>query len=152
LFTYVVEPPLRDHGYQPLRADMIPLPGLINPEIIRHIVEDELAIADLTGMNPNVFYELAIRHVIGKPYIQLIRHGDTIPFDLKDVHTIAYTIDVQNIRQAQEKISAQIEYFENKGRISSPFSMAMSMLVADKTAATEAQIKEIFRTLSVLSE
>src|SRR5215510_5518346 len=67
VFKYVVEPAARECGYQALRADQIPQPGMITTQAIQHVVEDPLVIADLTGRNPNVFYELAVRHAIGKP-------------------------------------------------------------------------------------
>jgi hypothetical protein len=139
LYAIILTPVLHECGYEALRADMMPVAGMINPHIIRHIVEDDLAIADLTGMNPNVFYELAIRHVIGKPYIHLIREGESIPFDVKDIHTIAYSIEVEKIEKAKEKIRAQISYFEGGNPVISPFTMTMDILARqrpDQTAAT----------------
>jgi len=50
-----------------IRADKISEPGIITTQIIGHIVDAELVIADLTDKNPNVFYELAIRHAIRNP-------------------------------------------------------------------------------------
>ena len=73
---------------KPVRADQITQPGVITTQVFTHLWNDDLVIADLTGGNPNVFYELAIRHVMGKPTVHLIRKGDAIPFDLKDFRTI----------------------------------------------------------------
>jgi hypothetical protein len=60
IFTYVIEKAVSGFGYTLLRADKISRPGIITSQIIEHILEDELV--DLTGRNPNVFYELALRH------------------------------------------------------------------------------------------
>ena len=38
--------------------------------------------------NPNVFYELALRHAIGKPIVHLIRKADKVPFDVANFRTI----------------------------------------------------------------
>ena len=62
-------------GYEVTRADKIAESGIINSQIIQRIVEDELLIADLTDMNANVFYELAIRHSIRKPFVQIMQKG-----------------------------------------------------------------------------
>lgn len=82
---------LEKDGYQIIRADQITSPGLISQQVIEHLLNAGLVIADLSFHNPNVFYELAIRHLIGLPTVHLIRKGDGIPFDLKDFRTI--TID-----------------------------------------------------------
>lgn len=77
-----------------IRADQITSPGMISGQVIEHLLHSALVIADLSFHNPNVFYELALRHAVGKPTIHLIRSGDSIPFDLKDFRTI--TIDTND--------------------------------------------------------
>src|SRR3954464_14465268 len=79
---FIVEPVLTELGYQALRADKISAGGLVTSQIVRHLVEDPLVIADLTDHNPNVMYELAIRHAAQKPFVQLIDKNQTIPFDV----------------------------------------------------------------------
>ena len=73
LLNHVLEPVLLRNDYDAIRADQIPKVGSITTQIINLVVESELVIADLTGSNPNVFYELALRHASRKPYIQLSR-------------------------------------------------------------------------------
>ena len=50
-------------------------------------------VADLSYHNPNVFYELAVRHATGKPIIHIKRTSDPIPFDNKDFRTIDIAFD-----------------------------------------------------------
>ena len=57
-------------------------PGIISNQVITRLLEDNLVIADLTDRNPNVYYELAVRHAFGKPVIQIIDSNETIPFDV----------------------------------------------------------------------
>jgi hypothetical protein len=78
-------------GYAVVRADEIEDEGLITHQVIDHLLEDELVIADLTGRNPNVFYELAVRHAARRPVIHLITKGErNIPFDVANMRAISY--------------------------------------------------------------
>jgi len=49
-----------------------------------------LVIAEMTGRNPNVFYELGIAHTLGKPVIMITQSMDHVPFDLKHLRCIVY--------------------------------------------------------------
>ena len=50
-------------------------------------------IADLSGYNPNAFYELAIRHMEEKPVIHMIQEGQAPPFDVKDYRAVQFSWD-----------------------------------------------------------
>jgi hypothetical protein len=47
-----------------------------------------LVIADLSFHNPNVFYELALRHATGQPTVLICRNEDKLPFDIADIRTV----------------------------------------------------------------
>jgi hypothetical protein len=64
------------------RADRIPTPGMVSSQIINRLHDVELVIADLSFHNANAFYEMSIRHKVGKPIIHVIRKGEKIPFDV----------------------------------------------------------------------
>jgi hypothetical protein len=83
-----IEPALGEHKLKVVRADKISKPGMISAQIIEHIVKSRLVVADLSFHNPNVFYELALRHVTGKPTVHVIREADAIPFDVQNFRTI----------------------------------------------------------------
>lgn len=61
LINSALRPVLKDHGFIPLPAHHIDSTGSINKQIIEKIVNSDLVIANLTGVNPNVMYELAIK-------------------------------------------------------------------------------------------
>jgi nucleoside 2-deoxyribosyltransferase len=63
----------------------------------------DFIIADLTGRNPNVFYETGYAHAKGKLCLLLTSKADDIPFDLKHHRHIIYGDSIQNLRQALEK-------------------------------------------------
>ena len=73
---------LEEQKLNVVRADEIAETGMISKQIIDYILNSCLVIADLSYSNPNVFYELCLRHVTGKPTVHIIRKGDKIPFDV----------------------------------------------------------------------
>jgi hypothetical protein len=87
-----------------------------------------LVIADLTDQNPDVFYELAIRHALRKPIIQIIRSGHTIPFDIRAVRTVFYDLgDPDALEAAQGQLRSFVEYVTGpEYRPESPFSVAIA--------------------------
>lgn len=92
LYELVLGPALEYFDFDLVRADRIPGSGVITTEIIELVQSAELCVIDLTGRNANVYYECGRRHETGKPYVQLIRRGETIPFDLAGIRTIIYDL------------------------------------------------------------
>jgi hypothetical protein len=95
---------LEELGWKVTRADRMPFPNRITTTIIMETLTSDLVIADLTGGNPNVFYEMGVTHSIGQNLITIIQKGDDIPFDLKDEATIFYTKDEEGLRKLQQDI------------------------------------------------
>lgn len=58
-----------------------------------------LVVAELTGRNPNVFYELGIAHTLGKPVIMLTQSMDFVPFDLRHLRCIVYDYKPGDIKR-----------------------------------------------------
>ena len=98
----IVEPALEHLGLRVVRADSIDKPGTITKQIMEYLLRARLVIADLSFHNPNVFYELAIRHAARLPVVQLIRASERIPFDLNQIRTIR--IDTSDIYTLVPKI------------------------------------------------
>jgi hypothetical protein len=90
VFTYVIKPAVEQLGYEAIRGDQISQPGNVTSQVIEHLMEVELAIVDLTGRNPNVYYELAIRHGAKKPVIQIKQTLESLPFDIVGTRTIDF--------------------------------------------------------------
>lgn len=84
----LIEPATEKFGLKVVRADRIEKPGMITRQVIQYLVEARLVIADLSFHNPNVFYELGIRHMVRKPVVQIIQKSDNIPFDVNQLRTI----------------------------------------------------------------
>ncbi len=110
---HVIRPAVELCGYEAKRADELDKPGIITSQIIQHIIDDPLVVADLTERNPNVFYELAIRHAIRKPLVQLIKKGETIPFDVAGMRTISVDHqDLDSVANAKDEITRQVKELE----------------------------------------
>lgn len=59
--------------------------------ILQHILKSQIIIANISNRNPNVFYELGIAHMAGKPTILICRDGSDIPFDLQQKFVLFYS-------------------------------------------------------------
>jgi len=130
IMKYVIEPIVVELGYAtPRRSDHISAPGMVTTQIIECIVEDDLVIADLTGANANVFYELAIRHAIRKPVVQLIQKGDRIPFDVLTSRTIEIDhTNLDSVEEAKQELRRQILAVEkDPNKIDNPISMSLDL-------------------------
>ena len=122
IFSYVIDKAAKQLGYKAIRGDHIPQPGIINSQVIEHLIEDEVAIADLTGKNPNVYYELAIRHGVNKPVINIKDVSESLAFDIVGMRTI--DVDwrlMDSMKKCRREIIKQIQAIENGiGTIDNP--------------------------------
>lgn len=129
ILKHVIEPSTNECGYEAIRADKIEKPGVITSQVIQHIIEDSLVIADLTGHNANVFYELAIRHALRKPFIQIIQKGEKIPFDVSGTRTIYINHhDLDSVDESKNGIINQIKSLEeDANQIETPISISLDL-------------------------
>lgn len=104
--------PALEKGYKVIREDTDPQPGSITGNIIRHLAEADLVIADLSNNNWNVAYELGIRHCFSKGKTILLCDDKTdLKFDIRGFHVIPYNGDnpAENVFSIQEKIKKAID-------------------------------------------
>lgn len=128
LLEYVILPAAAETGYKIIRADDISRPGNITAQIIKLAVEVPIVIADLSGRNPNVLYELGIRHATGKPAIQISTDRDHLPFDVAAIRTIILDVsDLRSIANARMQLTEAILEVEEGGEVDSPVSAAVDL-------------------------
>ncbi len=99
----LVEPALAELNLKVIRADKIAEPGMISTNVIEHIKRARLVVADLSLLNPNVFYEMALRHACKLPIVQIIQKADKLPFDVGQVNSLV--IDNSNIYTFTPKLA-----------------------------------------------
>lgn len=152
VLKHVIAPAALECGYKAIRADQISEPGMITSQIIQHIVDDPLVIADLTERNPNVFYELAIRHAIRKPLVQLIRKGEQIPFDVAGTRTIHVDHrDLDSVEEAKKEIASQIAALQqDSSKLETPISVSLDLQVLRQSDNPEQ--RSLADVLSVVTE
>ncbi len=131
VLKYVIAPAVADcEGYgEPQRADQLPTPGIITSQIVQHVLSADLVIADLSEANPNVFYELAIRHAVRRPVVQIAETGSTIPFDLAPARTVIFDHhDLDSVEEAKKRMTAQIKAAEaDPANADNPLSTAIDV-------------------------
>jgi hypothetical protein len=98
VLEYIIKPALRDLAIDAIRADKLADPGLITEQMIAAIMDYDFCIADLSGHNPNVFYELALAQAAERPVVLLKQAGDSIPFDVKDHRLIEYDLSAKSMK------------------------------------------------------
>lgn len=131
VLRHIIEPAAKECGYKAFRADEITAPGIITNQVIDHLINDPLVIADLTDHNANVFYELAVRHAVGKPLVQIIDSQQHIPFDVSQMRTIKFDVhDLDSVANCRKEIVEHIETVEKDpalvdNPISNPISLAL---------------------------
>jgi hypothetical protein len=77
-------------GLKPHRADDLFRPSTIVNDIWAYTKKSKVMLADLTGKNANVFYELGLAHALAKPVILIAEAMEDIPFDLRALRIILY--------------------------------------------------------------
>jgi len=132
----IVVPAAETHGYVVVRADQIKTPGMLIFQIWRFLLDAELVIADLTGANLNVHYELGIRHAITKPVLQLAERGEMLAFDVAGVRTVFIdTRTADGIRRSAIELDLAIGAAEAVPDESSPASSLFTVPVATRSAS-----------------
>ncbi len=105
------------------RVDEQIFDGTILSRIFNQIAKADIIIADLTGRNPNVFYETGYAHALGKRVILLTQQEKDIPFDLKHYQHIIYEGKITRLIVELEK---RVRWFiENPEGISSGYNTVL---------------------------
>ncbi len=93
--TYYKEiyvPAIKDAGMEPVRADELFSTGSVIEQIWEQIEKSKILLADLTGKNANVFYELGLAHAAVKPVVFTSGALEDVPFDLRHLRVAVYDV------------------------------------------------------------
>lgn len=114
-YEVVLAPAIHASGYTPVLSAGEEQPGAINDEIRAHLAYDPMVLVDLGGFerdddpNPNVMYELGIRHALGLPLVIMAWEGQRLPFDVSNQRIIMHERDFLDIETNKKKIVAFIQ-------------------------------------------
>jgi hypothetical protein len=96
-------------GITATRADDFFAASSVISDVWNAIARAQVLIADCTGRNPNVFYELGIAHTLGKPVILIAQSKDDIPFDIQHIRTILYNFTPRGMRDFETALEATLK-------------------------------------------
>lgn len=134
LYQHIIKPVCEKCGFEAQRVDEFNTSESITQDILDALNEFDLVIADLTGHNPNVFFEIGYRTKSQKPIIHLKRKGEAIPFDVSTIRTFEYDLtDLDMVTATKERLEQVIlnfKYEEIKERKGNSNSYENNMIVA----------------------
>jgi len=113
LYQHIIKPVCEKCGFVAQRVDEFNTSESITQEILDALNDYELVIADLTGHNPNVFFEIGYRTKSQKPIIHLKRKDETIPFDISAIRTFEYDLtDLDMVTATKDRLEQVIKNFK----------------------------------------
>lgn len=119
VYDHIIKPACKKAGYNPIRADDVASSNHIVVDILKKLIESDMVICDLSSRNPNVLYELGLRHAFNKPTV-LIK--DSVTPDIFDISSIRYqsydgSLRIDNAQKNINDIAKAIEETErNAGK------------------------------------
>lgn len=109
LLKHIINPVCQSCGFSVERVDQINDSDSITQTIIDKLLSADLVIADISGHNPNVFYEMGYRKCTGKPIIHLKSKGENLPFDVNTIRTFEYDLtDLDSVDAIKERLQQTI--------------------------------------------
>ena len=100
-------------GLEVVRADEVSIPGTMTTDIITRIMHSDYVVADVTYPNPNVFYELGLRHACKSGTI-IIRDkaGPRVPFDIAHLRHVEYENTTAGLKELSRQLATYFDHFD----------------------------------------
>ena len=90
VYEDIIKPAIQLAGMTAIRADETANTNLIQLDILRKVIESDIAICDMSAKNPNVFYELGVRQAFDRPTVLMIDDETSAPFDVSSLRYVDY--------------------------------------------------------------
>jgi hypothetical protein len=142
---FIVKPAVASLGLRTVRADEVDRPGQMTLDVFEHVVNAKAAVADLTGANPNVFYELAVRHTVQLPVVLIVdeRELAALPFDINQMRVIGFDHrDLASADRAKAAITAHLTQ-ALAGAVDSPISTMLNVEALSRGGSAEQALAEL---------
>ena len=165
VYQDLIKAPLEKREHRVNRADDISKDQSILRTIVRGIRDADLIIADLTGQNPNVYYELGIAHDMRKPTLHIVQEYGDLAFDVRPYNAIKYSTKYNEAHKLADAILSTIERESaNKYRFSNPVNETLdggsaiyvggntTSAVHDDSASVTEEIRSTSSTVNIMFE
>jgi hypothetical protein len=114
-YEYIIKPAVegfcvnKQQVFRCVRADLVNKTGSITEDLLGRLYRSDVVVADLTDLNPNVFYELGVRHALRSGTILIALRGTRPPFDLGDLRIIPYEDRLGGEKEAIPQIQEMLK-------------------------------------------
>lgn len=154
-YEVVLAPAVHLSGYEPVLSASEEQPGAINDEIRIHLAYDPMVLVDLGGFepaddpNPNVMYELGMRHALGLPLVIMAWQGQRLPFDVANQRVIMHDRDLLDIDANRKKIVSFIQaaaagkYYKPMEAVGRVATLAAASEGLEKDSVLAALVQEV---------
>lgn len=153
VLDYIIKPGVQASGYslQVTRADDIDRAGSFIKDILDSIYNSYVVIADLTDQNPNVFYELGVRHALSPRTILIAQSIDDIPSDLREYRTIVYDTSAKGAADFSTRLKRFLsEIKKDPERPDNPVLDRIGGIFENRVAALDAENQQLKNNLSAV--
>jgi hypothetical protein len=153
VYEYLIKPACELAGFIPIRADDIKSTNLIALDIVKQIIECEMAICDLSSRNPNVLYEVGIRQAFNLPVAFIKDYRTERIFDIQGFRDVGYddTLRIDTVRQEILELAETIQNtFENKNEVNSLVSLLGIQPAKISTTKISLETELLLSTLKVI--
>jgi hypothetical protein len=125
---------------------------MIDAQVIRHLLDSDLVIADLSGENPNAFYEIGIRHMAQKPIIHMQLTDEEIPFDVSLYRTLKFSrARPSDLRKARDELRRAVDaVLASDYQVDNPVTRARGQIKLQERATPEGKL--VFEQLRYLQD
>jgi 23S rRNA U2552 (ribose-2'-O)-methylase RlmE/FtsJ len=155
VYEDIIKPAVIAAGMKPIRADETRNTNLIQLDILRKVIESDIAICDMSAKNPNVFYELGVRQAFDKPTVLMIDDDTTAPFDVSSLRYVDYKkgMGFRDVKKAVEDLTQTLrETYEKKDDKSEINSLIRLMDLTTPAQLNQVDISAEDRTAIQISE
>lgn len=118
IYSEIVKPVVEQFGLTCVRADNLYRSKPIMEDIWKFINEARIVIADVTGTNSNVFYEIGLAHAVGKEVIIISQTIDDVPFDLRHLRSFIYQDSVAGFRKLENQLTQSLSTIDGLRKMS----------------------------------
>lgn len=151
VLDYVIKPAVKNSGFKlkVVRADDVDRAGSFIKDILELLLNSFVVIADLTDQNPNVFYELGVRHALSARTILIAQDVSFIPSDIREYRTIIYEDSARGTALFQEKLVKYLsDIYEQPDRHDNPVLDRLGSVLEHRSALHEKEVRKLKEQLN----